>query len=129
MMSRLICVSGILAAFMGAASLLPAVARWLEHEGFGPQGYTVIVIGLLLICSGAITTAWGFRAARFDAIPPPVRAAIAGNGLIVSFCALELSDGLIRQGGRVFYWTSFLFLPALVLFYGQLLGKRWAWWI
>lgn len=53
---------------------------------------------------------------------------MAGNGLFVSFCILEFSDGLFRQGGRMFYWTSILFLPALLLFCGQVLAHRWAWW-
>jgi hypothetical protein len=42
--------------------------------------------------------------------------------------ALEFSDGLVRQGGRIFYWTSVLFLPALLLLYGLVSERRWAWW-
>jgi hypothetical protein len=45
-----------------------------------------------------------------------------------SFCALEFSDGLVPQDGRVVYWTTSLFPPALVLLYGLLSVQRWAWW-
>ncbi len=41
---------------------------------------------------------------------------------------LELSDRLLRQDGRVFYWTSILILPAVAMFYGQVLAQLWAWW-
>jgi hypothetical protein len=57
-----------------------------------------------------------------------VRAAVAANSLLLAFCALELSDRLVRQEGRFFYWTTVLFLPALLLFYGLLSARAWAWW-
>jgi hypothetical protein len=94
----------------------------------GLQDYAVASVGPLLILCGVVAIWCGFRELRVATVPPPVRAAIAGNGLFVAFCVLEFSDGLLRQGGRVFYWTSILFLPALVLFYGQVQAHRWAWW-
>lgn len=128
-MSRLLPVTGMLSVGMGIAWFLPATAEWLDRGAFERQGYAVVSVGLLLILSGGFAIACGFRTLRLGSIPAPVRAVIAANGLFLSFCALEFSDGLLRQGGRVFYWTSVLFLPALVVFCGQVLGKRWAWWV
>jgi len=92
------------------------------------QAYALASIGPILILGGLIALGCGFQTLRLRSIPAPVRAAITANALFLAFCALEFSDGLIRQGGRVFYWTSVLFLPALVLFYGQVSARRWAWW-
>jgi hypothetical protein len=47
---------------------------------------------------------------------------------LLAFFALELSDRLVRQEGKIFYWTTFLFLPAGLLFCGVLAAQRWAWW-
>jgi len=127
-MTRLLPVSGILAVGMGVAWLVPAFAAWLGRGSFVFQDFAVVAVGPVLILSGVFAISLGFRDLHLRLIPAPVRAVIAGNVLFLSFCALEFSDGLIRQGGRVFYWTSVLFLPALMLFYGQVLGRRWAWW-
>ena len=126
-MNRLVPVTGLLAAISGAAWLLPATAAFLEQGGLRLQAYAVASVGPLLILGGGVATWCGFRDLRLMSIPAPVRAAIAGNGFFVAFCMLEFSDGFIRSGGRIFYWTSVVFLPALVLFYGQLSAQRWAW--
>jgi hypothetical protein len=34
----------------------------------------------------------------------------------------------VRQDGRIVYWSTFLFLPALLLFYGLLTARPLAWW-
>ena len=125
-MTRLLPVSGILAVGMGIAWLIPASAAWLGRGSL--PDYAVVMVGPALILGGVLALWRGFRELRPDLIPAPVRAAMIGNALFLSFCALELSDGLIRQGGRIFYWTSILFLPALVVLYGQVLARRWAWW-
>ena len=128
-MNRLVPVTGLLAAASGAAWLVPAIAAYLERGALALHDYAVASVGLVLILSGVVAIGCGFRELRIASIPPPVRATIAGNGLFVSFCVLEFSDGLIRSGGRVFYWTSILFLPALALWYGQVSVQRWAWWV
>jgi hypothetical protein len=122
-------VTGILSVAMGAAWFVPAAAEWLDRGAFERRDYAVVSVGLVLILGGVFAIACGFRSLRLGSMPAPVRAVITANGLFLSFCALEFSDGLLRQGGRVFYWTSVLFLPALVVFCGQVLGKRWAWWV
>jgi Zn-dependent protease len=62
-------------------------------------------------------------------MPAPVRAVVMANAILLAFCALEVSDGLIRSEGRVFYWTTILFVPAIVLHGGLVVGQRWAWWV
>src|SRR4051794_6574870 len=119
-MSRIIPVSGLLAMASGAAWLIPALAAWLERGPLGGQDCAIASFGLVLILGGMTAVWWGFRELRLAAIPAPVRASIAGNGLFIAFFMLEFSDGFIRSGRSIFYWTSALFLPALVLFYGQL---------
>ena len=60
-------------------------------------------------------------------MPAPVRVAVTGNILFLTFFALEISDGLIRQGGIIPLLSSGFFLPTLLLLYGLLWGRRWAW--
>jgi hypothetical protein len=95
----------------------------------GLRDSAIASVGLVLILGGVTAVWWRFRELRLASIPAPVRTSIAGNGLFVSFFMLEFSDGFIRSGRSVFYWTSVLFLPALALFYGQLTARRWAWWV
>src|SRR5262249_47104959 len=66
---------------------------------------------------------------RAGAMPAGVRAAVAANALILTFLALELSDRSVRQDGMLFYWTTFLFPPALLLFGGLVTARPWAWWV
>ncbi len=127
-MKHLIPVTGLLAAASGAAWLIPAIAARMERGALEWQDCAVASVGLVLILGGVIAICRGYSAPRAASLPPPVRAALMGNGLLVAFCVLEFSDGFLRQNGRVFYWTSILFLPALLLFYGQVLAQRWAWW-
>ena len=128
-MNRLVPVTGFLAVASGIAWLVPAIAAWLERGGLTLQGYAVASAGPVLVLGGVVAIWRGFGELRNASIPPPVRAALGANGLFVAFCVLEFSDGLLRQGGRVFYWTSILFLPALVVFCAQVSAQRWAWWV
>lgn len=127
-MSRAVPFSGLLAVVSGAAWLVPAIAASGGRGHLELHDYAVCLFGPLLILCGAGVVIRSFRDLRLAAMPSAVRVAIAGNGLFAAFCALEFSDGFLRQNGRVFYWTSILFLPVLALFYGQVFGQRWAWW-
>lgn len=127
-MKHLIPLTGLLTAASGAAWLIPAIAARMERGALSLQDCAVASVGLVLILGGVVALCRGFSALRTASAPPPVRAALMGNGLLIAFCVLEFSDGFLRQNGRVFYWTSVLFLPALLLFYGQVLAQRWAWW-
>ncbi len=89
----------------------------------------VVSLGGILIAGGGATGLWACRRFRGGAMPAPVRATVMATIVFLSFCGLEFSDGLLRQDGRVFYWTSVLFLPALGLLYGLVSAHRWAWWV
>lgn len=126
-MTRLLPVSGILAVAMGFAWLIPAGTAGLDRENV--PSFALVLVGPVFMVAGLLALWLGFRDLRLALIPAPVRAVIMGNVLFVAFCSLEFSDGLLRQGGRIVYWTSILFLPAVAVFYGQVLARRWAWWV
>ncbi|MBI3878541.1 MAG: hypothetical protein HY301_00550 [Verrucomicrobia bacterium] len=128
-MRRLLLVLGILAASSGAAGMLPAITAWQERGTFEWQVGVVFSLALLLLLGGAFAIWRGLRRPPVAPIPAPVRAVIAGNLFFLAFCALETSDRFVRQGGRMTYWTTLLYLPALVLLVGLLRAQRWAWWV
>lgn len=127
---RLLLVSGILVAALGVGGTFPAIVGWLARGGMERQVFAVLAIGLALIVCGAgiLWSAMGRRHGVTVSIPAPVRAVIAANVGFLAFCALEASDGLLFRGGRILYWTSVLFLPALAVLYGQVMGQSWSWW-
>ncbi len=118
-----------MAALMGAALLLPVVITRLESGGLTRVGVGVVLAGCGLIACGMTAVLAGFRQRRASGMPSGVRAAVAANVLVLAFFTLESSDGLVRQHGRILYWSTFLFLPALLLFCGLLAVRKWAWWI
>ncbi len=128
-MTRPILVGGVLAVAFGVALIVPAIVEYLDRGFLAGLGIMVVSLGVALILSGVTAIRFGFRRWSGASMPAPVRAAVTANILLLTFCALEFSDGLLRQGGRVVYWTSILFLPALVLLYGQVSAQRWAWWV
>jgi hypothetical protein len=112
---------------MGAALLSPVVmARW-EGRELTRVGIGITWAGYVLIACGAAAVCVGWRGGA-PLMPSGVRATVAANAVFLAFFALELSDRVIRQDGRVFYWTTFLLLPAGLLFCGLLAAQRWAWW-
>jgi hypothetical protein len=126
--ARLLLTCGLLVALMGVGLVLPVVAARLEGGAFGASGVGVGLAGCGLIACGVTALLAGAFRGRGPSMPGGVRAAVAANVLFLAFFALEFSDGLVRQGGRVVYWNTFLFLPALLLFYGLVSARRWAWW-
>jgi hypothetical protein len=120
--------SGVLAALMGVGVVLPVVAARLETGAFSGAGIGVGLVGCGLIAGGVTALGAGALRRRGPSMPGGVRAAVAANVLFLGFFALEFSDRLVRQGGRVVYWNAFLFPPALLLYYGLLSARRWAWW-
>lgn len=126
--SGVIQISGLLMVVSGAAWLLPAITARVERSDFTFRDYMIASIGPLMLIGGVVAVWRGFHALRVATFPPAVRAAILCNGLFVAFCVMEFGDGLLRQHGRIFYWTTLLFVPSLALFYGQALARRWAWW-
>jgi hypothetical protein len=119
---------GLLAALMGIGLVLPVVVARLESGALTELGVGIGLVGAgLIVCGVTALLAGGLRR-RGRAMPSGVRAAVAANVLFLAFFALEFSDGLVRQGGRIVYWNTFLFPPAFVLYYGLLSARRWAWW-
>jgi hypothetical protein len=107
--------------------MVPVIVGWIGHGALQRQGFATAAVGLTLILGGAcvIWGAFGRLRSAVVSIPAPVRAVMAANVLFLAFCALETSDGLVVRGGRIVYWTSFLFVPALVVLYGQVLAQHW----
>jgi peptidoglycan/LPS O-acetylase OafA/YrhL len=112
---------------MGAGLILPVFVNWLERDQLTGLGIGFIAAGCGLISCGPAVAFLGFRQ-RGDRMPSGVRAAVAANALILAFLALELSDRAVRQDGKLFYWTTFLLPPALILFVGLVAAHRWSWW-
>jgi hypothetical protein len=127
-LTRFLLAGGWAASLMGATSILPVVVAALKRGGLTNLGIGVVSVGCSLIACGMTAVLLGFRQRRASGMPSGVRMAVAANIFFLAFFALELSDRLVRQDGKIFYWTTFLFLPALVLFYGLLAAGRWAWW-
>jgi hypothetical protein len=114
---------------MGLGMTLPVVvARWEMRSPTGAETSLLVTAGVLG-AGGAAALVLGLRLPRKALMPSGVRAAVAANILFLGFCALELSDRLVRQEGRILYWTTFVFPPALVTFYGLVSAHRWEWWI
>ncbi|MBI3465009.1 MAG: hypothetical protein HY000_18425 [Planctomycetes bacterium] len=127
-MARSLLAGGLLAVMVGAGLSLPVAAAWLEQRVISNIGIRVVsTAGVLIVC-GLASILIGFRRWNGFSMPAPVRAAVTSAMFFLAFCALELSDGLVRQGGRVFYWTTVLFLPVFLLLCGLVFAKRWAWW-
>jgi hypothetical protein len=126
--ARFLLAGGLLVALMGAALIPPVLVDRMESGGLTMVGIGVVSAGCGLIACGVTAVLVGFRQRRASGMPSGVRAAVAANVLFLAFFALEVSDGLIRQNGRIFYWTTVLLLPALLLFCGLLAAQPWAWW-
>jgi hypothetical protein len=128
-MTRLVLISGVLAVAFGVTVIIPALAENLNHGLFSGLVGVVVSFGIMLILGGGAAILFARRHPSSVAMPAPVRATVMAAILFLAFCMLEFSDGLLRQDGRIFYWTSVLFLPALVLLYGLVSAHRWAWWV
>jgi hypothetical protein len=127
-MTRLLLAGGASSLLVGIGFLVPALVARLEERATSTLGVVVVLLAGSLVLCGAAAILLGFRRSRGVAMPAPVRAVVTGNILFLAFCAMETSDRLLRQEGRIFYWTTFLFVPTLLLLGGVLLAQRWAWW-
>jgi hypothetical protein len=125
--TRFFVAAGTLATLMGAALILPVVAARMESGTLSPVGIGVIAVSCALIVCGMTAVVVSLRQPHRSIMPSGVRSAVAANVLFLAFFALELSDRLVRQDGRIVYWSTFLFLPALLLFYGLLTARQLAW--
>lgn len=128
-MTRYLLAGGLAAVLMGAAAIVPVVHASLEGDGQDWVALSVIAAGGGLMAVGLVAVTAGIWRGGAGGMPSGVRAAAAANALFLAFCSLELSDRLVRQDGKVFYWTTVLFAPALLLFIGLLAARPWAWWV
>lgn len=114
---------------MGAGFVLPVVMARLEGRVFTPAAGGFAAAGALMIAGGVAAVAVGRKRRDPVAMPAGVRATLLANIVFLAFFALELCDRVVRQEGRVFYWSTFLFPLAALLFCGLIGGRRWAWWM
>lgn len=120
--------SRLLVVLIGIALIVPVVAAWFERGGLTAIGIGFLATGCAFIAGGVIAMATGFGQG-VTGMPSGVRTAVIVNGLVLAFLALELSDRSVRQDGKLFYWTTFLLVPAVVLYFGLLRARPWSWWI
>ena len=105
-MTRLLLVIGSACLAMGTTWLLPIFFELSLGEPLSEIGRNVAWLGPAMLAAGIVLMAWGFRRPKPARLPGPVRMAITVNVLFLSFCSLEFSDGLVRQDGRLLYWTT-----------------------
>jgi hypothetical protein len=125
-MPRILLGVGLAAVLMGAGLIGPVIAAWLDRGRV--TGLGIGFLAAVCFTAGGITAAVLGVRRGVTGMPSGVRAAVAANALVLAFLALELSDRAVRQDGRLFYWTTFLLPPALLLFGGLLAARRWSWW-
>jgi hypothetical protein len=127
-MKQLLLALGVLALSLGFGLVVPVVVSRLETGAFSTLGIIVGAAASLVIACGIVATLLGVVGRHGSSTPSGVRAVILANLLFLAFFALEFSDGFVRQNGRFPYWTDYLFLPVLALFFGLVAGHAWAWW-
>jgi hypothetical protein len=113
---------------MGFAMMVPVLVDRVERGGLSAIGIGILAVGCGAIAGGIFAAVVGSRQPRLP-MPSGVRAAVAANALALAFLALELSDRLVRQDGKIFYWTTFLLPPALLIFFGLVTARSWSWWV
>ncbi len=118
---------GILGVVTGIAMAVPAVTDSLENEQLKNSSLFVLCVAGALLATGLWGFVIGWRAPHAH-LPSSVRAVVTANVIVLAFCALELSDRIVRQNGELFYWSTFLYPPALIMFFGLITARRWAWW-
>jgi hypothetical protein len=128
-MTRWLLAGGSAAALMGLGLTIPVVVAQAEMRSSRGFAFGLLLAAGVLAAGGGAGVIAGLRQWSGLSMPSGVRAAVLANVFLLGFCALELSDRLVRQEGRVVYWTTFLFPLALASFYGLVSARRWAWWI
>jgi hypothetical protein len=96
-----------------------------ESGAWSKAGITVALASSCVMLAGAVAAVMGAR--QRAPMPSGVRVVVIANALVLGFLALELSDRIVRQDGRLIYWTTFMLPPALLLYYGLLNARTWSW--
>ncbi len=128
-MGRSLLAIGAAAVLVGVALIAPAVVARLDKGSFDQLAVAVTVVGGTLLACGLAAVALGAWRWRELTMPAGVRIAVVANVVFLACFALEISDGLARRGGAIHPIGWALFGPTLLLFYGLLSARRWAWWI
>lgn len=128
-MKRILVAAGSSAAMMGVGLICPVVFSRIESGALSRVGVAVLAVGCVFVASGIVAVLVGLSQRNDSGLHRGVSTAVAANILFLAFFALESSDRLVRQGGNFVYWSTYLFLPTLLLFYGLLTARPWAWWI
>lgn len=128
-MGRWFFAGGLAAILIGVALIAPAAVGRLEKASFNELMIGVTSVGSALIVGGLVAAVRGALDWHELTMPAGVRIAVMANIVFLACFALEISDGLARRGGAIhpIGWT--MFWPTLVLLYGLLSARRWAWWI
>ena len=117
---------GTAAVAVGIGLVPPVLLRRLEHGETSAAGWAILLGAAGLTWGGLVVLCRRMRRGEVR-MPSAVRSADAAGLFVLGFCALEFADGVVRQGGRLVYWTSALFLPALATHFGLVLACPWAW--
>lgn len=128
-MIRLLPAGGTALVMVGVGLTFPALVVWVGQGTIPRLGWVILSLAAVLALCGSGAVLLGLRRPDGAAMPAPVRAVVAGNILFVACCAMETSDRLLRQDGRIGYWTTVAFAPAILLLCGLLTARRWAWWV
>jgi hypothetical protein len=98
-------VAGMAAITIALGLLIPVLVDYLDNAKFNVTATVIVLSATAFAVSGGITM-WRGRSRRnasFETpMPKAIRAAITVNILFLAFFALEFSDGLVRQQGRIF---------------------------
>jgi len=97
-----------------------------ERGGPTSIGIGVASVGCVLVACGITAL---FRRRNQTNMPSGARLVVTANVLFLAFFSLEFSDLMVRQERKIIYWTNFLFPPGLILFWGLVTTRRWAWWM
>jgi hypothetical protein len=128
-MRRKLLAGGATAILLGIGFVAPAIVATSEGRSWSVAAVAIVVLAGTLVLGGTSAIVLGLRRPGDSSMPAPARAVVLANMFFLAFCALETTDGLLRQEGRLFYWTSVLFVPALLVQGGLISARPWAWWL
>ena len=111
---------------MGAGLLFPVAMARSETGAWSEPGIAVAVAGIGLLLMGLVAVATGFQ--RRVPMPSGVLVVVISTAPILGSWRSSWLDRIVRQDGRLVYWTTFLLPPALLLYGGLLNARPWSWW-
>ena len=119
--------TGLLAAFMGAAPILPVVVGRMESGRPSAVGIAVGLVGGGMAACGLMTVLAGLRRRRRRHAKWRAGGGRREYPLSGFLClGIERPFGPTRRQDCLL--SQFLFLPALASFCGLLAARPWAWW-